>query len=78
VRDALHAEVDSWSELEVTADKKAQIDALWRNVDELEPVSRDVEAVGSMEIITSPPLSALVSIELSTPLERRTEEFSTR
>jgi radical SAM superfamily enzyme YgiQ (UPF0313 family) len=78
VRDALHAEVDSWSELEETVEKKSQIDAAWRNVDELEPVSRDMEALRSIDIIASPPSSALVSIELSTPRERRTEEFSTR
>jgi anaerobic magnesium-protoporphyrin IX monomethyl ester cyclase len=66
VRDALHAEVDSWRKLEVTVEKKAQIDALWRNVDELEPVSRDEEAMGSMDTIASPASSALVSIELST------------
>jgi anaerobic magnesium-protoporphyrin IX monomethyl ester cyclase len=78
VRDALHVEVDSWRESKVTVEKKAQIDALWRNVDELEPVSRDLEAMGSMEIIASQPSSALVSIELTTPIERRTEEFSTR
>jgi anaerobic magnesium-protoporphyrin IX monomethyl ester cyclase len=78
VRDALHVEVDSWRESEVTVEKKAQIDALWRNVDELEPVSRDMEAMGSMEIIASQPSSVLVSIELSKPLERRTEEFSAR
>jgi hypothetical protein len=70
VRDALHAEVDSWRELEVTVEKKAQMDGLWRNVDELEPVSRDMEAVGSLEIITTPPSPALISIELSTPLDR--------
>jgi radical SAM superfamily enzyme YgiQ (UPF0313 family) len=78
VRDALHAEVDSWRELEVTVEKKSQIDALWRNVDELEPVSRDMEALRSMDVIASPPSSALVSIELPTPRERHTEEFSTR
>jgi anaerobic magnesium-protoporphyrin IX monomethyl ester cyclase len=78
VRDALHVEVDSWRESKVTVEKKAQIDALWRNVDELEPVSRDLEAMGSMEIIASQPSSALVSIELTTPIERHTEEFSTR
>jgi len=68
VRDALHAEVDSWRESELGVEKKAQIDALWRSVDELEPLNRDTEALGPMEIITQPPSSALVSIELSTPL----------
>ena len=67
VRDALHAEVDSWRELKVTAEKKSQIDALWRNVDELEPVSRDAEAAEPMDFIASPAPSALVSIELARP-----------
>ncbi len=67
VRDALHAEVDSWRELKGTTEKKAQIEALWRNVDELEPVSRDAEAVELTEIIANPASSALVSIELARP-----------
>jgi anaerobic magnesium-protoporphyrin IX monomethyl ester cyclase len=68
VRDALHAEVDSWRESGLTGEKKARIDALWRNVDELEPVSRDAEALGSLEEIGRPASSGLVSIELVTPL----------
>jgi radical SAM superfamily enzyme YgiQ (UPF0313 family) len=67
VRDALHAEVDSWRGLTVTAERKAQIDTLWRNVGELEPVSRDAEAVEPMDIIASLAPSALVSIELARP-----------
>jgi anaerobic magnesium-protoporphyrin IX monomethyl ester cyclase len=69
VRDALHAEVDSWREVELTVERKSQIDALWRHVDELEPVSRDAEALRSMDIITSLPSSALISIELARPTE---------
>jgi hypothetical protein len=67
VRDALHAEVDSWHELTVTAERKAQIDTLWRNVDALEPTSRDAKAVEPMDIIASPASSALVSIEFARP-----------
>jgi anaerobic magnesium-protoporphyrin IX monomethyl ester cyclase len=69
VRDALHAEVDSQRELQVTVEKKNQIEALWRHVDELEPVSRDVGAAGPMDIISSQASSALVSIDLSRPRE---------
>jgi radical SAM superfamily enzyme YgiQ (UPF0313 family) len=65
VRDALHAEVDSWSESRMTAKSGAQIESLWRLVDELEPVSRDPEAVEAMDILASPVSPALVSIELS-------------
>jgi anaerobic magnesium-protoporphyrin IX monomethyl ester cyclase len=67
VRDALHAEVDSWCELKVTDEKKSQIDALWRNVEELEPVSRDAEAADPMDFIAGPAPSALVSIERARP-----------
>jgi radical SAM superfamily enzyme YgiQ (UPF0313 family) len=44
VRDALHAEVDSWNESEVTHETSALLEALWSTVDELEPVSRDPDA----------------------------------
>lgn len=43
VRDALHAEVDSWHEPVPARD----IDAMWRVVDKLEPECRDAEAFGS-------------------------------
>jgi radical SAM superfamily enzyme YgiQ (UPF0313 family) len=48
VREALHAEVDSWRELVADA-THAQIDALWSRVTELEPLSRDPDALGSSE-----------------------------
>ena len=67
VRDALHAEVDSWSESQMTAESRTQIDSLWRLVDELEPVSRDTEAMEAIDILASPVSSALVSIELQRP-----------
>jgi anaerobic magnesium-protoporphyrin IX monomethyl ester cyclase len=69
VRDALHAEVESWSEVQVALEKKTQIDALWSHVDALEPVSREGEAVEPMDIVASPASSALVSIELWRPRE---------
>ena len=64
VRDALHAEVDSWSEVRVPDEKSSQIDELWCHVDELEPVSRDSEALRSMDIIANSPSPTLISIEL--------------
>jgi radical SAM superfamily enzyme YgiQ (UPF0313 family) len=78
VRDALHAEVDSWREVETTADKQTKIAALWRNVDELEPVSRDAGAVTPVKVIVGPTANALVSIDLSAPVEKPREEFSTQ
>jgi anaerobic magnesium-protoporphyrin IX monomethyl ester cyclase len=44
VREALHTEVDSWVETEASSKTKAKIEALWRGVHELEPLSRDQDA----------------------------------
>ena len=44
VRDALHAEVDSWQESKVSHQTVARLDSLWGLVNDLEPVSRDPEA----------------------------------
>jgi anaerobic magnesium-protoporphyrin IX monomethyl ester cyclase len=68
VRDALHAEADSWLEPEMTDATKAQIDALWNKVNELEPVSRDAEAFEFPESVNTFASSALVSIEQLVPL----------
>jgi radical SAM superfamily enzyme YgiQ (UPF0313 family) len=43
VRDALHAEVDSWREPCGSTESATVIDALWRQVRELEAISRDTE-----------------------------------
>jgi radical SAM superfamily enzyme YgiQ (UPF0313 family) len=44
VRDALHAEVDSWREPGMSREGRERIDAMWRRVDEVEPVYRDTDA----------------------------------
>ena len=44
VRDALHAEVDSWQESKTSCETIARLDSLWGLVNELEPISRDPEA----------------------------------
>jgi anaerobic magnesium-protoporphyrin IX monomethyl ester cyclase len=44
VRDALHAEVSSWSEPEPRSEVRREVEALWRVVDELEPVTREEDA----------------------------------
>ncbi len=67
VRDALHAEVDSWRELDAPNMINAEIDALWRKVDELEPESRDAEALGSLDGVAAFTSSAMVSIEQLAP-----------
>lgn len=68
VRDALHAEADSWRGPVESASTQAQIKALWRKVDELEPISRDADALASPERTTAlasaafVPLKALASV----------------
>jgi anaerobic magnesium-protoporphyrin IX monomethyl ester cyclase len=47
VRDALHAEVDSWQGTEVSRETQNNINALWQKVNDLEPVSRNPEALVS-------------------------------
>jgi anaerobic magnesium-protoporphyrin IX monomethyl ester cyclase len=44
VRDALHAEVDSWRDHEIPSRIRAQIQEMWLRVDELEPVCRQPDA----------------------------------
>lgn len=45
VRDALHAEVDSWSAREEERMTSGEMRAMWQRVHEMEPVSRDPEAL---------------------------------
>jgi radical SAM superfamily enzyme YgiQ (UPF0313 family) len=47
VRDALHAEVDAWRNSNETRETETRICALWRRVNELEPISRDPNALVS-------------------------------
>lgn len=60
VRDALHAEVDSWHHPSPSA---SEVAALWRKVEELEPVSRDPDAFafGEETYPSAPP--AIVTVE---------------
>lgn len=44
VRDALHAEVDSWNAPTNAHTANSQVAALWSKVNELEPLSRDADA----------------------------------
>jgi radical SAM superfamily enzyme YgiQ (UPF0313 family) len=44
VRDALHAEVDSWNTPANANTSNSQVAALWNTVNELEPLSRDADA----------------------------------
>jgi radical SAM superfamily enzyme YgiQ (UPF0313 family) len=63
VRDALHAEVDSWSSTLEPGKAKAELQALWNMVAELEPLSRNADAFGETEKVNAFPASALVPVE---------------
>jgi radical SAM superfamily enzyme YgiQ (UPF0313 family) len=63
VREALHAEVDSWSRSQTLDRSSAQIDALWRRVIELEPVSRDEDAFAPSERAAALTSNAFVPVE---------------
>ncbi|MFL6303401.1 MAG: B12-binding domain-containing radical SAM protein, partial [Candidatus Sulfotelmatobacter sp.] len=62
VRDALHAEVDSWHKSDNSDTFSVQVDALWRKVHELEPLSRDADAFVSSEQIGAVTPSAFVPV----------------
>jgi radical SAM superfamily enzyme YgiQ (UPF0313 family) len=67
VRDALHTEVDSWSEEHLSSATAARVDALWSTVNELEPVCRDNEALGGLDELMPLSSPALVNIKRFTP-----------
>lgn len=45
VRDALHAEVDSWHSSPESVAPTTEVENLWRKVDELEPISKNPDAL---------------------------------
>lgn len=47
VRDALHAEVDAWRVHDLSHETEAKMGALWEDVNDLEPVSRNPDAFAS-------------------------------
>jgi anaerobic magnesium-protoporphyrin IX monomethyl ester cyclase len=65
VRDALHAEVDSWRLTGAGADNKAEL--LWRRVQELEPVSRDGDAFAFPERLDAFTSTTIVPLEQVVP-----------
>jgi len=60
MRDALHAEVDSWYH---PSPHESQVDTLWRRVEELEPISRDPDPFVFSEQAYAPAAPAIVTIE---------------
>jgi anaerobic magnesium-protoporphyrin IX monomethyl ester cyclase len=70
VREALHAEVDSWGQPNAQGKLNANVVALWRAVDEMEPLNRVSDAFElpkSIDIIAS---SSLVAIEQLSSLRK--------
>lgn len=63
VRDALHAEVDSWRMPQVSGEEQARIDVLWNRVIELEPKSREADAFVSPKTLAEFSPSAIVPVE---------------
>ena len=65
VRDALHAEVDSWGTLSENGKVKSELETLWGRVNELEPVCRDADAFAfaPSESVVMFPSSTLVPVE---------------
>jgi radical SAM superfamily enzyme YgiQ (UPF0313 family) len=63
VREALHAEVDSWSESEPQSKTTTRVDDLWKKVSELEPMSRDEDAFASLDRFAALTSSTLVPVE---------------
>ncbi len=63
VREALHAEVESWGRLGNQNSSDTRIDALWRRVTDLEPVSRDADALAPSERSVALPSNSFVSIK---------------
>jgi anaerobic magnesium-protoporphyrin IX monomethyl ester cyclase len=70
VREALHAEVDSWHEKGIHNEARRRVDALWHRVEELEAVSRQPDAFVPSERIAIIPPSAISPVSrLAQPTE---------
>lgn len=63
VRNALHAEVDSWKESKLLEEARIHLEYLWLNVSELEPVSRDPDVFTFSANSGVPVASAIVPVQ---------------
>jgi len=70
VRDALHAEVDSWHTTSSAVESNMQVATLWTRVDELEPLSRDADAFAFSEQSPAFSSSAFVAVQQLAPAGR--------
>ena len=62
VREALHAEVASWDEKDISHEALRRVEALWHRVDELEAVSHQPDAFTPSERISIVPSSAIIPV----------------
>lgn len=62
VREALHAEIDSWHQKDFCLEACRRVEALWQRVEELEPVSRQPDAFVPSERISIVPSSAIMPV----------------
>ena len=70
VREALHAEIDSWHQKDFRAEAKRRVEALWHRVDELETVSRQPDAFLPSERPSIVPSSSIMPVpRLARPTE---------
>ena len=67
VREALHAEVDSWREEETPLEMRSRLALLWRKVEELEPACRQPGALVPVERLALLPSSAIMPVPRLTP-----------
>jgi anaerobic magnesium-protoporphyrin IX monomethyl ester cyclase len=63
VRDALHAEVDTWGSSKVSYEALDRVATLWRTVDKLEPESRHVDAFTFPETTSAFTSCAIVPLD---------------
>jgi len=70
VREALHAEVDSWHEKDIRDETRRRVEVLWERVEDLETVSRQPDAFVPAERTSIVPSSAIVPLpRLAQPTE---------
>ena len=70
VRDALHLEVDSWHQRPISTEQHCRIDAMWRAVEAMEPLSRTADSLGAFPIPSMDAPYAIVPVEQLVRRER--------
>jgi hypothetical protein len=63
VRDALHEEVNGWHSSQASKDAEAKLTAMWEGVEDLEPISRNRDAIDLKTTNDHAGFSSIVPIE---------------